>query len=266
MIFLFGHKGFVGSGISSFLTQQNISFVGIDRENYDAYKGKSCDIFINAGGNSAKRLAAQNPQADFQKNVLDTFATLQDFLCKKYVYLSTIDVYRDVSDQKKSEESMAGFLVNSENKSVLSNYGFHKLLAEQLVKQYASNFLILRLGGMVGPNLKKNAVFDILHNQLFVNPLSEYQYIHTFDVARIILELSKTEAKVVNETINLCGDGTVSPAEIADHLTVPIQENWKKNKQEKYEININKLKSFIDVPKTKKTVFDFVDAYSKKDD
>ncbi len=264
MIFLFGYKGFVGTGISSFLAEQRIPFVGIDRENYNDYKGKPCDLFINAAGNSAKRLAAQNPQLDFQKNVLDTFATLQDFPCKKYVYLSTIDVYANVTDKKKSEESMSGFLVTSENKSALSNYGFHKLIAEQLVKQYANSFLILRLGGMVGPNLKKNAVFDLLHNQLFVNPLSEYQYLHTFDVAKIILEISNPK-ELTNETINLCGDGTVSPAEIANHLNVSIQENWKTNKQEKYEINIDKLKSFIDVPKTKKTVFDFVDAYKKED-
>ena len=133
---------------------------------------------------------------------------LLDFPCGRYVYLSSIDVYPRVDDRRCNRETAS---IHPER---LSRYGLHKYLAEQLVRGYAPRWLICRLGGMVGEGLYKNSVFDILSDQpLRVHADSQYQYIHTADVARIILSLAGRQSD--NGVFNLCGDGCISLAQVA---------------------------------------------------
>lgn len=249
MIFLLGHKGFVGSAIAKLLREKGEDFVGIDRENYRDFVGKECDIFINAGGSSKKRLADQDPRKDFDLNVLSTLNTLLDFRSKKYILVSSIDVYHDVRNPKNNTEK-------SEIETwLLSNYGFSKVLCEQIVTKYAKEWLIFRLGGMVGEGLKKNAVFDLLNiKSLYVNPKSEYQYINTADVAKIIYRLRNKR----NEIFNVCGDGTVMLEDVARKLGVNLGNDLYRLRREKYNVSITKLKRFARVEKTSKTVGDFI--------
>ena len=249
MIYLFGHKGFVGSGIADYFIKNNIEFTHIDRDNYSSFKGTKCSIFINAAGSSKKLLASKEPVLDFEKNFISTFNTLFDFRYDKYVYLSTIDVYDDFININNNSEEHEIFEGN------LSNYGFNKYLAEKVVRKYADKWLILRLGGMVGVNLKKNVVFDLLTNKnLYVHPESEYQYINTSEVAEIIVKLSKFD----NEIFNICGDGVITPKEIADKLGIELNPEFYNLRRDKYVINIDKLKRYHKVSKTKETVFEFI--------
>ena len=95
-----------------------------------------------------------------------------------------------------------------------SHYGFHKYLAEQLVRHHAREWLVLRLAGMVGPGLRKNPVFDLLHNRpLRIHPDSLYQFMNTDDVAAIGWKLITSGTR--GEVFNLCGQGLVSPREVA---------------------------------------------------
>lgn len=248
-IFLLGSNGFVGSGIAKFFTDQNIDFTGITRDNYDEYKGQQCDLFINAAGSSKKRLAAEDPVQDFQINVMSTMNTLQDFPCKKYIMLSTIDIYPDVVNPENNAETA------EIDTSKISNYGLSKYMAEQLVKHYAKDWVILRLGGMVGPSLKKNSVYDVVHyKKTFVSPKSEYQYIPTTDVAKIIMEL-KDDSK---EIYNLCGDGTIVIEDVFRIAGVEINKELYDLRQEKYDINIDKIKAKFSIPKTREAVEGFV--------
>src|SRR5262249_9340819 len=95
-----------------------------------------------------------------------------------------------------------------------SHYGFHKLLAEQLVRHYARRWLIVRLAGMVGPGLRKNPGYDIIQDlPLRIHPDSRYQFMSTDDAARIVWAL--VERGLEGQVFNVCGTGLVSPREIA---------------------------------------------------
>ncbi|MEM3406005.1 MAG: NAD-dependent epimerase/dehydratase family protein [Candidatus Aenigmatarchaeota archaeon] len=253
-IYILGSKGFVGSGICEFFNSKNIKIIEITRDNYKNFIGKRIDIFINANGSSKKRLAEENPKLDFDLNVISTLNSVFDFKPKFYIYLSTIDVYNNVALKPKETDVIIP--------EKLSNYGFDKYISEQIIKKYCNEWLILRLGGMVGKNLKKNSVFDILNlKKTFVSPNSEYQYINTFDVGRIIYELLKKEIK--NDIFNICGDGTIKVEKIAKIANITLPKECYSLKTEKYDIDISKIKSITYVPRTLDTIKNFIKNYKK---
>ena len=245
--YILGHKGFVGSAIERLLQKLGVDYKGINRENYNSLKGTECDIFINAAGNSKKYLAEKDPALDFEINVNQTMKTLIDFKFRHYVFISTSDVYNDFSDPSKNSEDS---VIES---SQLSNYGFAKWMAEQLVKRCPS-WTIFRLGGMVGQGLKKNAVYDLLaKGSLWIHPESRYHYMNTDDVAKIVWDLREKKGEI----FNVCGDEPATLKEVADELGISLpQENYS-NPKGIYYINISKLKALVEVPKTKDTILNF---------
>jgi len=128
MIFIIGGEGFVGSAFARFCQNKNKEFEIIDRENYDSFKGKKCDILINANGNSSKILATKDPLEDFEATVTSVRKSMDDFKCKKYILLSSCDVYPDCSSPNlTSEDSQIDI-------SKQTSYGSHKYQAEHSVK------------------------------------------------------------------------------------------------------------------------------------
>jgi nucleoside-diphosphate-sugar epimerase len=244
-----GAGGFVGSAFARLLEARSIPCRRISREDYSQSTGDSFDILINANGNSRKYIADQDPRLDFNLSVRSVVESLFDFKYRLYVLISTVDVYNTVSDPS----------ANSENAPLhpetLSNYGFHKLMAERLVQRYAPEWLIIRLAGMVGPGLKKNPVYDLLHGiSLRVHPDSAYQFMNTEDIARIVWELASGRHR--REVFNVCGEGVIALHEVQEMLGLPYSDNGLK--KERYEINIEKAKKLFSMPRTVDTVREFV--------
>ena len=208
-ITLIGANGFVGTGLRLFLAAQpGVELIAVTRQNYDALKGAAADITIDSSGNSKKFLSDQQPLQDLELSVVHRLRTLRDFPAALHVHISSVDVYDNLASPATTAENSAINLATN------SNYGLHKILAEQIVQHYAADWLILRLAGMVGPALRKNPVFDILNSQpLRIHPDSRYQFMHTAEVARILWELAQSKSR--REIFNVCGDGLVSPREIA---------------------------------------------------
>lgn len=215
---IIGHKGFVGSALFERLHIANeYGVTGIGRQEYSTNTGSHFDILINADGNSSKFLASKNPLKDFQMNVDTTIEIAQDFSCDLFVHISSVDVYNLMGNSSRTREDEAIEPVS------LSNYGFSKYCAEQVVKRFAKKWLILRLGGMVGAGMKKGPVFDILESsKLYVHPDSLYQFINTSEVAEIILQLIKRETS--NEIFNIAGTGQIRLSEIAKLANVELSE------------------------------------------
>lgn len=250
-IILGGH-GFLGSALAAEAAKYGWETVLVNRSDYQKCVGMSCDLLINADGNSKKYLADQDANIDFDLSVRSVSLSLHDIQAKLYVYLSSIDVYSNKNNPACNHEE--SIIVQEK----ISCYGFHKFLAEQLVRQLAKSWLILRLGGFVGPGLKKNSIYDMLKSQpVRVHPDSRYQYLDAASMAAIVLQL--IESGLHKTIFNLTGEGTVSIREIAKLIPgEPLAGAPLDKSPEHYEINISKVKTVAAIPSTRKTVERFV--------
>lgn len=206
---IIGANGFVGSAFLRLLQRRSdVALTCVTRQNFEQLPASHSDVVIEAACNSKKFLADQDPVSEFAASVEHRLKSLQRFTGDLQLHVSSVDVYSDLSSPTTTNEDQP------HNPKGASRYGFHKYLAEELVKYYADSWLIVRLAGMLGPGLRKNPVFDILNGQpLRIHPDSRYQYMLTDEVARHTWHL--VEAGIRKETFNICGSGLVTMNEIA---------------------------------------------------
>ena len=249
MIFVLGGNGFIGSAICKYLEDHQMPYQSIIRENYSSFIGKSCDVLINANGNSKKYIAEKEPVIDFDLSVRSVRSSIQDFKYGKYIYLSSCDVYEDCSSEKTTQEDSKILNIN------VSNYGFHKYLAEEIVRGRCRDWMIVRMGGFVGPGLKKNPVFDILNNhKLWLHPDSQLQYLHVNSFADILI---KSVLQQKNKILNIAGAGTVKLRNLMEYC------NYDGDLSEalrfvKYDISIAKIQRLSAVPNSIDEVLSFI--------
>lgn len=249
-----GAGGFVGSAfVAHLIGRPGVEVVEVTRMNYSERAGARSDVVIEASCNSRKYLADEQPVLEFEQSVSHRLRTLRDFPASLHVHISSVDVYSDLRTPETTREDSAIDLAG------VSHYGLHKLLAEQLVRHYADRWLIIRLGGMVGPGLRKNPVYDILNGQpLRIHPDSQYQFMPTSEVARIVRTL--VESGVSNEVFNLCGKGLISPREIARLAGAAMDISFIAPTIEPRVVHINteKIERITAVPETYQSVASFL--------
>ena len=230
---IIGGRGMVGSDLTRYLKSHFGKITSIDRKNYDRYKRKRFDIVINANGNGNKIWAKNNVLSDFAASTTSVYTSLFDFPCKTYIYISSADVYENHTSTKTTNES------GNIEVEKLSSYGFHKYLGECIVRNFTKNYLILRCPMILGTNLKKGPIYDILHNsRLFVNADSAFQMITTYELAQIIYFL--LSKNITKEVFNVGGKSSVILRKITEYVQKPIIFP-KDGEIVKYEINVSKL-------------------------
>jgi nucleoside-diphosphate-sugar epimerase len=246
-IALIGCRGFVGSAFARFFESRSIPYMGVDRANYSAHAGRNWDVVIHAAANSKKFVADETPLADMEQSLERTTSILRDFPAGKFLLISSVDVYNDLSHAKTTNESEAIEPMS------LANYGFHKYLSELLVLRHSPHPLIFRLAGMVGPGLKKNPVFDVLNRlPLRIHPDSRYQFLHTAAVAEIVWAMH--DRLPPGDILNVCGHGLVSPREIGEMAGVEPDLSLVSGPPRIVDISVEKLAALFEVPETSETV------------
>ena len=252
-VIVIGGRGFVGSAIVEESRQRGYRTVVVDKDEYTSVLGASCDLLINANGNSRKYLATKDPNEEFDLSVRSVLRSLHDFKTNHYIHLSTIDVYPDHENPTANTENT---LIDEK---ALTPYGFHKFLAEKIVRYYAPRWTIVRMGGFVGPKLWKNSIHDLLTGvDLKVHPDSVYQYLHTADLARLLFDL--IESAPSQEVYNICGAGVVSLRDIASWIPgAKLPTDDPKRPQERYEVSTRKIEERMALPRTVDTVKRFVE-------
>ncbi len=234
-------------------TKRGYQTTPIGPEQYEDHIGMSCDVLINANGNSRKYLAQQHPLKDYELSVSTVTRALHDFNFARYIHLSSVDVYSSLGNPAENHEEAAI------DERQLSHYGFHKLLAEKLARHYAPQALILRLGGLIGPNLRKNSIYDLLHHvPLRVHPDSAYQYMDTRIMARMVFDLY--ERGVQDATLNLAGAGALALREAATWIPHGSLEAMESDAPvERYEVCLDRTSALLPIPSTREMVRRFID-------
>jgi nucleoside-diphosphate-sugar epimerase len=251
---IIGANGFIGSAFARLLKNQpGVKLTEVTRETYVELRGQESDVLIEAAGNSKKFLADQNPAAEFEASVTHRLRTLLDFPARFHLHISSVDIYNDLTSPATTREDSPVDISRS------SRYGAHKFLAEQLVRHHASRWLIVRFAGMVGPGLRKNPVYDILHGEpLRIHPDSRYQFLHADDAAQIAWDLVQFGA--TGEVFNVCGDGLISPQEISLLAGRPLNLTLLAAEVRPRIVNVSvaKIKGRTSLPPTRQTIEAYV--------
>lgn len=146
---LLGFTGFVGS---SLLRQQH--FDACFRSSTTAeIRGRSFDHIICAAAPAQKWIANREPATDRQ-GIDALIGHLDTVTCERFTLISTVDVFAEALGVDESSPA---------DDPDLHAYGANRRHLERYVAERFARHLIVRLPGLVGPGLRKNAIFD-LHN------------------------------------------------------------------------------------------------------
>ena len=198
---LIGHTGFVGNNL---LGQRN--FAETYRSNdIDTIRGKSFDHIICAGVQAMKWWANLHPEEDVAgiERLLDPLSGAK---ADRFTLISTIDIY--AAPRGVDEDS---FIERNGHHA----YGLHRLELEDRIRMMFPQVVILRLPGLFGPGLKKNAIFDLMHENNLdkVHPQGVFQY---YDLRRLDDDIEKAW-KLGIELLNI-SSGPLGTAEIRDRF------------------------------------------------
>ena len=144
---LVGWSGFVGQTL---LRQRgfDLKYRSTDIEDI---RGREVDLLICAGAPAQKWIADREPDADRAR--LEGLAShLDQVRARRFVLISTVDVFADSRgmDEDCDPDAWAP-----------GPYGRNRRWLERWAADRFNNALIVRLPGLVGPGLRKNAVFDL---------------------------------------------------------------------------------------------------------
>jgi nucleoside-diphosphate-sugar epimerase len=256
-VFVIGGGGFVGSAYIRLFDRLGIECASINRANYAEHVGRNCDVLINANGNSQKYLAERDPKTEFDASVRTVVHSLEDFRAGIYVFLSTGDVY---VSQERPEVTREELVLDPRQ---MSRYGLHKFMAESFVRALHPNWLIIRMGGFVGPGLRKNAIFDMLNDKpVWLDLNSELQFISTDHAAEIVWTL--VNKGIRNDTLNLAAKGVMRLGNIYQRLGLKSTLDLAVKKV-RFEISTENLERLYgkELPKTADEVGAFLKSLNR---
>ncbi|WP_240414721.1 pyridine nucleotide transhydrogenase [Paenibacillus periandrae] len=183
---LIGHTGFVGS----ILSKQTVFSDFYNSKNIADIRGKKFKRIVCAGAPAVKWKANQEPVADWE-NIQSLISHLDQVEAEEFILISTVDVYRIPNNVDENTE-----IIPEE----IDPYGKHRYLLEEFVRNRYSNHFIVRLPGLFGEGLKKNVIYDLIHDNCL--HLIHHQNVFQFyDLSRIWDDISivtKNNLKLVN--------------------------------------------------------------------
>lgn len=250
-----GGNGMLGSDLVKYLSSY-YSVASISKENYSQFINHSFDIIVNANGNSKRFWAIKNPLEDFNVSTFSVYKSFFDFKFNTYAYISSSDVYVNHSSSAFTSEDQI------QDPSKLSSYGLHKYLSEKIVENHCKSFIILRASMVLGQNLKKGPIYDILNKKsLYISESSRLQMITTKEIANVITFL--INEKIVNEIFNVGGKGIVDFKKIQTYFSTPISFTNRAEEQV-YEINVSKLNKLFPIKSSEVYLSEFLDKLKNK--
>jgi UDP-glucose 4-epimerase len=271
-ILITGATGFIGRYIASRFSNDGWNVIGLGSSNLEneldtnlsCYKNirlpsselsalirqVNPDVCVHCAGKSSVARSIYNPYDDFETNVHATFSLLDSLRLYSpqcsLIYLSSAAVYGNPKTLP---------IYEYQELEPISPYGFHKLMSEQLCKEffkiYGLKTAIIRIFSAYGKGLKRQVIWDICQRAIS-QPTLELQgtgqetrdFIHADDIAEavyIVCQKSIFEANIYNlasgkeTTIKYLAELIISKLGKANSLIfngmVPVGNpiNWKAN-------------------------------------
>ncbi|MBI1780629.1 MAG: NAD-dependent epimerase/dehydratase family protein [Sphingobacteriales bacterium] len=225
-ILIIGSEGFIGSHCVSYFLEKGATVTGVDLTataravgykyiphttgaGYNAlFAQEQFDVCINASGNGSVPVSISDPVFDFTANCSEPIALLEAIRINnphcKLIHLSSAAVYGTPATLPVKENSAL---------QPLSPYGWHKLLSEQLCREYVQLYglpvAVVRPFSVYGPGLRKQLLWDIFQRtkqtdaiELWGTGNESRDFIFINDLVRAFESIFK-QAPMIGEVYNL---------------------------------------------------------------
>jgi len=177
MKILIGNTGLVG-GVLKEKINFDLEFNSSNIENYHNFNINNSELYL-ACLPATKWLVNRNILADLE-NINKIFNIIKRYSYNKIVLISTIDVYN-------------GSPIHSDEHTVpiikKLDYGSNRYLFELMIQELnCSNIQIYRLPALFSNKIKKNVLYDLLHNNNInsINVNSYYQWFNLNNLVHLI--------------------------------------------------------------------------------
>ncbi len=181
----------------------------------------SPDLLVHCAGGGSVSFAQHNPREDFERTVVSTVEVLSYLRLHApravLVYPSSASVYGDCAPPVREDAPLAP----------VSQYGVHKLMAEQLIRSWAQRFSlsasIVRLFSAYGPGLRKQLLWDACRklaagDTVFMGTGREVRdWLHIEDAVELLAQAALRAASCC-PTFNGGSGLGVSVGELLEHL------------------------------------------------
>ncbi len=250
-ILILGSEGFIGNNLVNHFEDTSYQVTGCDlyetamHGDYRYHKvsrlspeweeiigSKEFTYCVNAAGSGNVPYSMLHPVADFEANVLDTIRILdairrQNTACR-YLHISSAAVYGNPLALPVKETAPT---------SPLSPYGFHKLMSEQICREYHQvyglSIAIIRPFSVYGEGLRKQLFWDICSRledtdtiELFGTGKESRDFLHVRDLAVLIQKILVQSG--FNCTVYNAGSGV----ETTLHMVASLVEKYFKNEKQ----------------------------------
>lgn len=257
-----GYSGFIGSKVLEQLLNDNsvdeIHLIGrspipdyikpktkffyFDLVNSSESYDEELDILIHLGGKFRKtHVESYSKKEYFDANVYATYNLLTHVIARRFIYVSTVDVYGKNSFDKLVNEN-----VNPEPSEV---YALTKYLGEEVSRKTFKNdnLLIARLGNVFGPgDLSLKLIQIAISNIQSGRKIKMYgegtytrDYIFVDDAVSLLINLSKGK---YNGIVNIVSGKNYQISEVLSLICSIFNVNYEKTVE---KINIDELPKSI---------------------
>lgn len=236
-ILVIGSKGFIGSHCVDYFSLKHevwgcdvvldynasnyISIDSVDSDFLGVFQNNKFDVCINCSGAANVPFSLDKPFNDFKLNTLNVFKLLEAIRLYapdcKFITMSSAAVYGN-------PESLP--IYETSNRLPVSPYGYHKVLAEMICKEFSSFWGLktccLRVFSAYGPRLKKQLFWD-LYNKiqkedkpiLWGTGRESRDFIYISDIVSII-ELAIEKSTFDGQMVNVANGEQITIAEVAE--------------------------------------------------
>lgn len=183
---LIGHTGFIGGNLAHQATFTD----SYNSTNIAEIEGREFDLLVCSGVTATKWWANQNAVED-RTRIAGLLSHLRHVKAKRVFVISTVDVYPVT---RGVDESFDCHSVPNHA------YGENRLYFEDAMTAHFPDAMICRIGGVFGPGLKKNLIYDLLHDNGVekINLDSSFQFYNVNHVWTDLQQMEQRGLRLVN--------------------------------------------------------------------